>query len=159
MTFSSCQNGACSNEYFLLQVDYALEGSTFWLSKLCVFCHLFHAEMSWHAYCFSVVIVSVWHDWWFAVWCKSIFLTSFETLSSSLQLNKGFRLFNFLRSPFLIYWKWFSFDREWDGFLQMFCHAGPGSLVFLQDVKVSRMVIHRSKFQRMALLQLKLKLL
>ena len=24
-----CQNAACSSEYFLLQVDYALEGSTF----------------------------------------------------------------------------------------------------------------------------------
>ena len=29
-------------------------------------------------------------------------LTSFETLSSSLQLNKGFRLFNFLQNPSLI---------------------------------------------------------
>ena len=28
-------------------------------------------------------------------------LTSFETLSSSLRLNKGFRLFNFLQSPYL----------------------------------------------------------
>ena len=30
-----------------------------------------------------------------------------------------------------------------------FCHAGPSSLVFLQDVKFSRGVIHRSKFRRM----------
>ena len=28
-TFTSSQNAACSNEYFLLQVNYALEGSTF----------------------------------------------------------------------------------------------------------------------------------
>ena len=28
-TFTSCQNAACSIEYFLLRVDYALEGSTF----------------------------------------------------------------------------------------------------------------------------------
>ena len=28
-TFTSCQNAACSNEYFLLRIDYALEGSTF----------------------------------------------------------------------------------------------------------------------------------
>ena len=28
-TFTLCQNAACSSEYFLLQVDYALEGSTF----------------------------------------------------------------------------------------------------------------------------------
>ena len=33
---------------------------------------------------------------------RAFFLTSFEMLSSSLQLNKGFRLFNFLPSPFLI---------------------------------------------------------
>ena len=30
---------------FLLRVDYALEGSTFWLSKLCHFCRLFHASL------------------------------------------------------------------------------------------------------------------
>ena len=101
----------------------------------------------------------VWHDWWFALWCKSIFLTSFAMLSSSLQLNKGFMLFNFLPSSFLIYWKRFSFVGKCDGFLQCFCHAGPSSLVFLQDVKFSWIVIHRSKFWRMALLQLKLKLL
>ena len=131
MTFTLCRNAACSNEYFLLQVDYALEGSTFWLSKLCDFCHLFHAEMSWPAYCFSAVVVSGWHDWWFALWCKSIFfLTSFETLSSSLQLNKGFRLFNFLPSPFLIYWKWFSFVCECDGFLQCFVTLGPACKCF-----------------------------
>ena len=28
-TSTSCQNAACFNEYFLLQVNYALEGSTF----------------------------------------------------------------------------------------------------------------------------------
>ena len=28
-TFTSCQNAACSDEFFLLRVDYALEGSTF----------------------------------------------------------------------------------------------------------------------------------
>ena len=30
-----------------------------------------------------------------------------------------------------------------------FCHAGPSLLVFSQDVKFSRVVIHRSKFRRM----------
>ena len=55
-TFTSCQNAACSNKYFLFRVDYAQEGSTFWLSNLC--CRLFHAERSWHAYWFSAVIVS-----------------------------------------------------------------------------------------------------
>ena len=33
---------------------------------------------------------------------RAFSLTSFETLSSSLRLNKGFRLFNFLQSPSLI---------------------------------------------------------
>ena len=28
-TFTSCQNAACSNTFFLWRVDYALEGSTF----------------------------------------------------------------------------------------------------------------------------------
>ena len=28
-TFTLCQNAACSNEYFLLQLDYALEGLHF----------------------------------------------------------------------------------------------------------------------------------
>ena len=32
---------------------------------------------------------------------RAFSLTSFETLSSSLRLNKGFRLFNFLQSPYL----------------------------------------------------------
>ena len=30
-----------------------------------------------------------------------------------------------------------------------FCHAEPSSLVFLHGVKFSRIVIHKSKFQRM----------
>ena len=33
-TFTSCQNAACSNTFFFFwRVDYALEGSMFWLSK------------------------------------------------------------------------------------------------------------------------------
>ena len=39
---------------FFWRVDYALEGSMFWLSK-CDFSRLFHTERSWHAYWFSVV--------------------------------------------------------------------------------------------------------
>ena len=62
--------------------------------------------------------------------------------SSSLRLNKGFRLFNFLQAIFFCPWMWC------DGFLQRVCHAGPSSLVFLQDVKCSRIVIHRPKFRR-----------
>ena len=39
---------------FFWRVDYALEGSMFWLSK-CDFSRLFHTERSWHAYWFPVV--------------------------------------------------------------------------------------------------------
>ena len=59
-TFTLCQNATCSSEYFLLQVDYALEGSTFWPSKLCDFCRLFHAAevatriLIFWGYCFSL---------------------------------------------------------------------------------------------------------
>ena len=40
--------------FFLWRVDYALEGSLFWLSK-CDFSRLFNTERSWHAYWFRVV--------------------------------------------------------------------------------------------------------
>ena len=43
--------------FFLCWVDYALEGSTFSLSK-CDFSRLFHTERSWHTYRFTVVFVS-----------------------------------------------------------------------------------------------------
>ena len=37
--------------FFLWRVDYALEGSMFWLSNCkCDFSRLFHTERSWHAY-------------------------------------------------------------------------------------------------------------
>ena len=92
-TFTSCQNTVCSNEYFLFRVDYALEGSTFWLSNLC--CRLFHAERSRHAYWFSAVVstrLGMIDD--FPSDARAFSLTSFETeSSSSLWLNKGFRLF------------------------------------------------------------------
>ena len=42
--------------FFLCWVDYALEGSTFSLSK-CDFSRLFHTERSWHTYRFTVVFV------------------------------------------------------------------------------------------------------
>ena len=47
--------------FFLCWVDYALEGSTFSLSK-CDFSRLFHTERSWHAYRFTVVFISGWQD-------------------------------------------------------------------------------------------------
>ena len=43
--------------FILCWVDYALEGSTFSLSK-CDFSCLFHTERSWHTYLFTVVSVS-----------------------------------------------------------------------------------------------------
>ena len=43
--------------FFLGWVDYALEGSTFSLSK-CDFSRLFHTERSWHTYRFTVAFVS-----------------------------------------------------------------------------------------------------
>ena len=44
--------------FFLCWVDYALEGSTFSLSK-CDFSRLFHTERSWHTYRFNVVLFLV----------------------------------------------------------------------------------------------------
>ena len=41
-----------SESFFLCWVDYALEGSTFSLSRL------FHTERSWHTYRFTLVFVS-----------------------------------------------------------------------------------------------------
>ena len=43
--------------FFLCWVDYALEGSTFSMSK-CDFNRLFHTKRSWHTYRFTVVFVS-----------------------------------------------------------------------------------------------------
>ena len=47
--------------FFLRWVDYALEGSTFSLSK-CDFSRLFHTERSWHTYQFTVVFIFGWQD-------------------------------------------------------------------------------------------------
>ena len=75
-TFTSCQNASCSNEFFLWQVDYTLEESTLWLAKFDFFC-LFHTERMWHAYWFSAVIVSCWHD--LPSDARAFSLTCFET--------------------------------------------------------------------------------
>ena len=112
------------------------------------------------ASCWEVVtrILIFWGYCFWSAWlmiflsdARAFSLTSFDTWSSSLRLNKGFRLFNFLKSPSLI---WIT---ESDFLLSVnvmvsyneFCHAGPSSLVFLRDVKFSWIVIHRSKFLRM----------
>ena len=62
--------------FFFWRVDYALEGSMFWLSK-CDFSRLFHTERSWHAYWFSVVFwISGLHD--LPSDARAFSLTSFE---------------------------------------------------------------------------------
>ena len=149
-TFTLCQNAACSNEYFLLRIDYAMEGSTFWLNKLC--CRLFHAERSWHAHWFSVFIVSGRHDWWFALGCRSIFFDLFWNVNFFIADKEGFRYcFNFSLKSLLDLnnWKRFSFVSECDGFLQWVLSRWVQLVSVLQDVKFSRLVIHRSKFPRM----------
>ena len=60
---------------FLCWVDYALEGSTFSLSKY-DFSRLFYTERSWHTYRFTVVFVSGRQDLPFDA--KTFSLTSFE---------------------------------------------------------------------------------
>ena len=61
--------------FFLCSVDYALEGSTFSLSK-CDFSRLFHTERSWHTYRFTVVFVSGRQD--LPSDARAFSLTSFE---------------------------------------------------------------------------------
>ena len=77
-TFTLRQNAACANIlFFIFWVDYALEGSTFSLSK-CDFSRLFHTERSWHTYRFTVVFVSGRPDLSSdMLWCKSIFFDLF----------------------------------------------------------------------------------
>ena len=61
--------------FFLCWVDYALEGSTFSLSK-CDFSRLFHTERSWHTYRFTVAFVSGRQD--LPSDARAFSLTSFE---------------------------------------------------------------------------------
>ena len=61
--------------FFLCWVDYALEGSTFSLSK-CDFSRLFHTERSWHTYRFTVVFVYGRQD--LPSEARAFSLTSFE---------------------------------------------------------------------------------
>ena len=61
--------------FFLCWVAYALEGSTFSLSK-CDFSRLFHTERSWHTYRFTVVFVSGRQD--LPSDARAFSLTSFE---------------------------------------------------------------------------------
>ena len=61
--------------FFLCWVDYALEGSTFSLSK-CDFGRLFHTERSWQTCRFNAVFVSGRQD--FPSDARAFSLTSFE---------------------------------------------------------------------------------
>ena len=75
----SCQNAACSNVvFFFWRVDYALEGSMFWLSK-CDFSPLFHTERSWHTLIDFLLFLNFWSSW-FALSCKSIFFDLFWSI-------------------------------------------------------------------------------
>ena len=91
---------------------------TFWLSK-CNFCRLFHTDRSWHAFS-AVIVLSGRHDLPFDA--RAFPLTSFEMQCSSLSLNKGFRLINFLQSAsrIRIIISDFLLVRECDGFLRCF---------------------------------------
>ena len=61
--------------FFFCWVDYALEGSTFSLSK-CDFSRLFHTERSWHTYRLTAVFVSGRQD--LPSDARAFSLTSFE---------------------------------------------------------------------------------
>ena len=97
---------------------------------------------------------------WFALWCKRISFDLFwNAVSSSLPLNKGFRLFNFLESAswIRINSKRFSFS-AWMRTVSkvMFCHAKTTAhldLCFslpgldsckLPSVEAQQMNIHKS---------------
>ena len=93
--------------FFLCWVDYALEGSTFSMSK-CDFSRAFHTERSWHTYRFTVVFVSGRQD--LPSDAKAFSLTCFEEYSFLFPLNKGL---TFLHSAFWIWiTKRFSLVRE-----------------------------------------------
>ena len=106
--------------FFLCWVDYALEGSTFSLSK-CDFSRMFHTERSWHisidcSYCFLVGRICPLmqaHFLWPLLKRKAFLL----------RLNKGS---NFLQSAFWIWiTKRFSLVRECNVFLKCCITLGP----------------------------------
>ena len=107
------------------------------------FCHLLHTERSWHAYWFSAVIFSGGHD--LPSDPRAFSFTFFEMQSSSLRLNKGFRLSDFLKSASWI-WKIFiqrfSFVTESDGFLKVLSRWAQNVSVF------SRMLNSQGKWFR-----------
>ena len=121
-----------------------MEGYTFSLSK-CDFSRMFHTERSWHisidcSYCFLVGRICPLmqaHFLWPLLKRKAFLL----------RLNKGS---NFLQSAFWIWiTKRFSLVRECNVFLQCCITLGPARQFSLQNVKLSRIVIYRSKIIRM----------
>ena len=107
------------------------------------FCHLLHTERSWHAFWLSAVIFSGGHD--LPSDPRAFSFTFFEMQSSSLRLNKGFRLSDFLKSASWI-WKIFiqrfSFVTESDGFLKVLSRWAQHVSVF------SRMLNSQGKWFR-----------
>ena len=82
--------------FFFWRVDYAQEENVLtdqmWFLPLISNWEVMTRILIFRGHCF-------WSAW-FALWCKRIFsLTCFEMLSSSLQLNKDFRLLNFSKVP------------------------------------------------------------
>ena len=104
----------CLFQYFFFSLAGILYSGGWSFDWANVVCRLFHSERSLHAYWFSAVIAGRYD---LPSYERAFSLTSYETESSSLQLSKGFRLFDFLQS---VSWIWiiisdFSFVRECDG--------------------------------------------
>ena len=112
------KNAFYSNKVvFICWVDYALEGSTFTLSK-CDFSRMFHTERSWQTYRFTIVIVSGRQD------LQAHFLWPvLKRKAFLLRLNTGS---SFLQSAF---WIWIakrvSLVHECSVFLQCCITLGP----------------------------------
>ena len=105
---------------------------------------MFHTERSWHTYRFTVVIVF----WSQDLPSKRIF---FDLLWSVKLFYYGW-----IRVPILLqsaFWIWltkrFSLVRESNVFLQCCITLGPARQFSLQNVKLSWIVIYRSKIIRM----------
>ena len=103
---------------------------------------------SWHTFRFTVVIVSGRQD--LPSDASAFYLTSFWSVKRKaflLRLNKGS---NFLQS---VLWIWitkrFSLVRECTVILQCCITLSPARQFSFQNVKLSRIVIHRSKIIRM----------
>ena len=114
--------------FFLWRVDYALEGSMFWLSNCkCDFSRLLYTEVMTRilifcGYCF-------WSAW-FALWCKSNFFNLFRSVKLFIVAQLGFWVLYFCLKCLRIWTtKRFSSTLWMWCFPAMLYHAGPSSLV------------------------------